>query len=63
MVEVLAPGDDVSAGNQAQFDWCANAGKGHEFFEVISVCASRMWVVDVGKPLGFGRYILKLGEF
>ncbi len=54
MVEILAPGDDVGSGDQAQLNWGPDAGKGHELFKVVSVRAARVRVIDVRKPLGSG---------
>jgi hypothetical protein len=53
----------MGSGNEPELSRRPDPREGHELFEVVSVRPSGVWIVDIGKPLGFGQDIGKLREF
>ena len=62
-LEVLAPGEDMRAGDEPQFRRRGDADEGHELLQVIAVRAARVGIVDVRKPLGRRRHLGELVKF
>ena len=65
--EIIPPGDDVGAGDDAKFFHLFNTHKQPEVFQVIRIGPPGALVLDVGKPLQLGRQLsqalkLLLGE-
>jgi hypothetical protein len=55
LLEVLALGDDVGAGDGAQLGDVAQAGEGNELLNVDLIGAAGFGVGEVGKPFELGR--------
>ena len=53
LLEVLAPGNDVRAGDGAQLRDTAEADEVDEFFDVDLLCPSRFRIGKVGEPFEF----------
>jgi hypothetical protein len=60
--ELIAPGDDVRARNDAKFLRAADAGEAHEVADRGRVGAARARVAEVGEPLDLGRRVGELME-
>ena len=64
LAQLVAPGDQMRAGHDAEFLRTPDAGKAHEVLHRVFVGASGMMVGDVGEPFDLGRHIgelVKLG--
>jgi hypothetical protein len=55
--EVFAPGDQVGAGDLSHLSRVFYAGKGREFCYIDPVSTPGARVIEVNKPLHFGRHL------
>jgi hypothetical protein len=62
-LEVLAPGQDVRAADQAELLRPGDPNEAHELLQVFAVSAPGIGIVDVGEPLGRRRHLGELVEF
>jgi hypothetical protein len=62
LLEVLAPGDDVGAGDGAQLGDAAQAGEGDELLDVDLVGAAGFGVGEVGEPFELGGNVSQITE-
>jgi hypothetical protein len=54
---MLAPGDDVSAGNGAQFRWGAQSGEARKFLDISFVSTAGLEIGNVGQPFELRRHV------
>ena len=55
--QLVAPGDDVRAGDGAKFLRPGDAGEAHEVLHRVLVGAPGLRIGQVGEPLDFGRHV------
>ena len=58
--QLVAPGDEMRARDDAEFFRAKNAGKAHKILHRVFVGAPRVRVREVGEPFDLGRHV---GEF
>ncbi|HUB50300.1 MAG TPA: hypothetical protein VMB73_35465 [Acetobacteraceae bacterium] len=61
--ELVAPGDDVGAGDGTEFLRFGNAGEAHELAHRGLVGAAGLGVGQVGEPFDLGRHVGEAVEF
>ena len=55
LLQMGAPGQDMTSGPRPEFLRLHDAGERHEGFQVVFIRAPGLRAIQVGKPLGLGR--------
>jgi hypothetical protein len=62
--QLVAPGDQVRPGHDAEFLRPENAGEAYKIFHCGLICATGVRIAEIGEPFDLGRHVgelLKLG--
>jgi hypothetical protein len=62
LLEVLAPGDDVGAGDGAQLGDTTQAGEGDELLDIDLIGAAAFRIGEVGEPFELGWNVGEVAE-
>ena len=62
-LQVIAPGNDMGAGDKAHVPRPFKPDKAGKILDVGAIGAFGLWIFDVGEPFGFGRDLRKALEF